>query len=151
MNKQPLPEQPKTIELPKVTVPGNTIDAILAEVRATREEVRGVAANVDLLTNHVDVLSNRVSLVERRQDEADSRTAKHSGGLVRESSHNRDQDSAIAEIVTTVQSLKETQETQLDLLNRIDNRATELLKNPKVVALLVAVWSFAMTWLARHT
>jgi hypothetical protein len=102
-DKPPMPPQPKTLEIPAVQVPANTLDAVLTEMRAMRIESRDanqeLRADIQLISSDLQIVKGRVSLVESRLNEQDDRGAKHSGGLTRESRVNEEQSAAIASVI----------------------------------------------------
>lgn len=156
MNKPPMPEQPKTKEIPRVVpqVPA-TLEAVLREVRASREETRSAVANV---ADQVSELTERMRKVEERQDQSSVR--------VRGTSENDlKQDAAIARVLIEQAEAKkrdaEAKKRDEDLAkalaentaltDRAMTAAGSALKHPVVVAFLMAAFAFATAWLQRHT
>lgn len=114
------PEYHDTKQIPRVVVPGNTLDAVLTEVRAMRDESRvsnqELTEKVDTLSLNVDALQHdakdtrlRLGRMERELDEVKDRQANNSVRVRGESEVNLKQDSAIAEVVTKVRAIEENQ------------------------------------------
>lgn len=151
------PEYHDTKQIPRVEVPGNTLDAVLSEVRAMRVEQQETAhtlrADIQLVANDVSLVKQRVSLVERRQDDHEERAKNNSVRARSVTENDSKQDGAIATLVadvsvlkTDVKSLRETQGTQLAILERLDKVAA----NPMVRRVAYAVGSAILVWLTAR-
>lgn len=156
------PRYIKTKEIPKVSVPSNTLDAVLSELREMRIEgqVRGekvdrVYANVEVLTNHVDVLTGRVTLVERRLDHAEERGSKHSVGLARGSQTDEQHSAAIASVISRLNAVesnqasaaKERAETAAKVA-AIHDSVVGVIRHPKVIFVGKTLFAMAMAYAA---
>jgi hypothetical protein len=134
----PGPDYISTKQLPKVEVPQSTLDAILTEVRQSRTD------NADKFVE----VSTRLDQMNSRIGELEQRPIVVSGSLRakvdNESQTNMVQDAAIATLVTDVASLKETQQTQLTILTRLDAVAA----NPMVRKVAYAIGGAILAWLA---
>jgi hypothetical protein len=83
--KPPMPPQPTTKEIPRVMVPGNTLEAVLYEVRAMRTETGDrldrIEATVDTVVEDGKAANMRMTRLEVRMDSFDDRGSKFSGGI----------------------------------------------------------------------
>ncbi len=151
------PQYVATKQLPRVTVPQTTLDAVLAEVRAMRVE------NAD---SFVEV-GTRLNKLEYRVDDLERRQSANSVRVKTTSENDLRQESLIAQTSTRVESLEKSQAVQTTKLtgleamlasNNAQTAATkEMLadfvrKNPTIVTGLVSLITTAIgvatAWLA---
>lgn len=132
--KQSMPAQPKTTEIPAVKVPGNTLDAVLLEVRAMREESRSsnqeLTDKVEALIVTVDTLQHdakdtrmQIGRLWREVDEVKDRQTNNSTRVKGESDVNLKQDAAISQVIVKQDELAQKFD---DLASRPDTAAVVL-------------------------
>lgn len=146
--KPPMPEQPKTKEIPAVT----PIDASPA---AIMREIRGLRGAVDNLGNQL--LDTRVEF-QAKIDELQGSLSKHSEPIRQTSRDNLRQDAAIATLVVRTEAIEQNQataakeraETSANVL-AIKKAVGGVLKHPAVIALGLALVYFLTAWLEKHT
>lgn len=98
----------------------------------------------ETVTNLVLDVGQRVSTLESAESDRQDRARKHSMGINKVSVNDAKQDAAIAKVMTDVADLKETQATQLAILQRLDKVAA----NPMVRRVAYAVGAAILTYLA---
>lgn len=100
----------KTKEIPKVEVPQNSIDAVLAEMRAMRSETKGelseLKADVRLVGGEVGTLNGRVGLLESRMVAVEDRQNVGSLRVRTTSENDLRQDATIGLIKSDVAAVK---------------------------------------------
>lgn len=129
------PPQPTTKPLPKVEVPQNQLDALLLEVRISREEQAATREELRAMRSELQ------ATIER--------TAKHSDGVRQLSQTNETQDETITGLALDLQTvksdvneLKASQTTQLEILRRLDKIAA----NPIVRRVAYAAGVGLLAW-----
>ncbi len=149
------PEYKDTKQIPKVEVPGNTLTAVLQEVRAMR-------ADFDLVIGDVRGMKSDIRELQRWRGSEEERQTKHSGGIREISNVNLKQDSQLAQLTTDLAEVKHqvvinTAETlalrvetrnQTAILDRIETAGKAFFSNPFVRTLLTAAGAAIATWLA---
>src|SRR5688572_11391702 len=122
MNKPPMPEQPKTKELPAVKVPESQLDAILTEVRAMRGENSDrfdrLETTVETLVEDGKTSNMRMTRIEVRMDSYEERGTKYSGGIRQLSDTDSKHDAAIGHLAAKVDDLAAKTDAQTVMLTK---------------------------------
>jgi hypothetical protein len=130
-----------TKPIAKVEVSQTELSAVLSELRAMRVEQE--EGKLETANNFVAVFT-KIDQVSTRVGDLEARPPPTNGSLRArvdtESQANLKQDAVIATLVTKVTSLETTQETQLDILKRLDAVAA----NPMVRKV---AWAAAVAFL----
>jgi uncharacterized coiled-coil protein SlyX len=157
--RPPGPDYPPTKQIPKVSVPQNTLDAVLSEVRAMRLETADKFVEMSTRMSKMearldDEMSSRLSKMEARIDAFDERGAKHSGGVRQLSETDAKHDAAIALLHTKVDRLDTALAANNADTTAIKKAVSGLLKeHPQLVTglvgLVMAAISFATAWFSR--
>jgi hypothetical protein len=133
--RPPGPQYIATKQIPKVEVPQNTLDAILSEVRAGREESNQrfdkLETTVDTLLEDGKSANKRMTQIEVRMDMFEDRGTKHSSGV----RHLSETDIAMLH-------------TKVDRLTSIAERLDKVAANPMVRRVAYAVGSAILAYLA---
>jgi DNA repair ATPase RecN len=139
--RPPGPQYIATKQIPKVEVPQNTLDAILSEVRAGREESNQrfdkLETTVDTLLEDGKSANKRMTQIEVRMDMFEDRGTKHSSGVRHLSETDAKHDAAIAML-----------HTKVDRLTSIAERLDKVAANPMVRRVAYAVGSAILAYLA---
>lgn len=144
--KEP-PDQPKTTQLP--VVPQWAIEL----TAAMKDGLRELSADIKLVSNDLSIVKDRVGIIESWKNDQDARAHRASDGVRQLSTTDAAHDAQLAqermareELAAKVDSLTQTQATQLAILGRLD----AIAKNPlaKTVAAMLA--TALVTWLASH-
>ena len=132
------PEAKPTVDMPKV--PQWAIEMTLA----MKDGFRLTNANIEVVANDLSVVKERVSILETER-------TKHSGGLRGLSTSNAEQDAQLAQeraaresLAAKVDKLDVMQQTQLDILGRLDKVAS----NPMVKTVVTILVTIIGTWAA---
>ena len=143
--KPPMPPQPTTTKLPRVEVPLSSLDAIIAELRAIRQES----------TDRFAEVSARMGHVEERLGELEARGSKHSIGVRQLSETDAKHEAQFAMVLGELSALKTTQAAQgVELANQtkklkaIEDAVVGFFTSPKVRALGRVAFSLAMAYAA---
>jgi hypothetical protein len=137
------PEEKPTVEMdaaPKWAI------SLTERVNSGFAEMRVMRHDIDLLVGGISSLKIDVRDLQRWKLASEERQEQHSVRVGRESDHNLQQDSAISKLVTDVASLKETQDTQLTILLKLDKVAA----NPMVRRVAYAVGTAALGYLTAR-
>lgn len=125
--------------------------AASATIDDVMKEVRGVRADLSLVAGDVHAVKDRIRLVEKRLDGHDELAKVAGAKEQRISEKDLAHEAAIGSLVvdvnglkTDVASLKETQATQLAILQRLDRLAA----NPLVRRLAWVVGTAVLSYLA---
>ena len=132
------PEQPKTVDMPKV--PQWAIEMTMA----MKDGFRQTNANIELVSSDLGVLKSRVDILETER-------TKLSGGVRGLSTSNAEQDAQLAQeraareaLAKQVEALTTMQQTQLDILGRLDKVAS----NPLFKTIVTILGTAFATWAA---
>jgi hypothetical protein len=144
------PQYIKTKQIPRVEVPGNTLDAVLSELRAMRSETSDrfdtLNATVDTLVEDGKSANKRITTIEVRFDEFVDRAAKNSMRAKQSSEIDLKHDAAIAMLHTKVDRVEEKTDAQTAMLKK----AADVAKDPKVIAFAMLVYGIVRLWAAKH-
>lgn len=149
-NRPPMPPQPTTKQIPAVSVPANTLDAVLTEVRALRGDVQVAVEQGQSNGKALGELSERVARLEDRAATASMRAQAPS-------SHDLETAKALAQEVEARQALDkkvtniaaETAAQTVMIQSLIDGAKT-LAKNPTVHTIAVLLGALIIAWLKGH-
>jgi uncharacterized coiled-coil DUF342 family protein len=159
------PVYPPTKQIPKVEVEGNTLAAILTEVRAMRaesgERFDKLEATVDKVETTVDTLVDdkrevRLELagINKRIDRIEERADTSSLRVRGESEVNLKQEAVIAGVITRVGDVEKKvdevltkTDAQTVMLTEAKDAAKKLWANPAAKALASALWLAFVYWL----
>jgi len=135
-----MPEQPKTTQLP--AVPQWAVELM----RGMTEGFKQTNANLELVSTDLGVLKERVVILE-------SERSKFSGGVRALSTASLENEAQLAQerasreaLAVQVEALRNTNETQLAILGRLD----AITKNPLVKTMVAMLATAFLTWLAAH-
>lgn len=146
--KESMPAQPQTREMEAVKVPSTQLEAVLLEVRATREEQR--AGREDVADKFVEV-STRMSKMEHRIDDLERRQegnsirakepSQHDIELKKELDEERKAREALAEDVTTIKTkMQENTDATLAIKQEVVDGVKSFWKrHPKLETALVGL------------
>lgn len=123
-----------------VTLGFERVNSDIAVVK-NRQEVQ--AAQMKDLGKELGSLGERVDRLEGRTDTNSVRVRSTTD-------ENLKQDSAIATLVADVAGLKTSQAAQTKHLETLVDGGKALMKNPKFLLLLAALYAYAMSWLGKH-
>jgi uncharacterized coiled-coil DUF342 family protein len=159
------PKYIATKQIPKVEVQGNTLDAILREVRAMRtengERFDKLEATVDKVETTVDTLvddkrevrlelagiNKRIDRIEERADTSSLRARAESATNLEQDAELVKERAAREELAKKVDAVLEKTDAQTAMLARAENAAKKLWANPAVKALASALWLAFVYWL----
>lgn len=151
MNKPPMPDQPKTKEIPAVVpqVPA-TLDAVLREVRETRHAVTAVV-------DQVSELNERVRQVEVSVEQSTARVNVQSLKVRGTSENDLRQDAAIAELVVRTAAIetnqgaaaKERADTAA-MVKEVRDTVVGVATNKKVIFVGKVLFALAVAYSAAH-
>lgn len=158
-DKPPMPPQPPTIQMPKVMVPQTTLDAVLAEVRASRVEnadkfgeIATRFSQIDEWRNEVDGWRKTNSLNAKAPSQHDLETARQ---LAEEIAARKALSTDLGNARLELAQVKAETKTQTDLLRtadatnaRIEAALTGFFKNPKVRAVGQIIFTLATGYAA---
>ena len=165
-DKPPMPEQPKTTELPKPDRIEILLQEMRVEMRAGFGELRG---DVALVNSDMNIVKERVRVIEKWKIQEEERAARHSDNVRGVSQNDLKQDAAIGTLVADVAGVKADvadikQNQEAAKTERADTAAlvrdvrdavsTFFSKHPALAAALVGLAttaaSAATTWLTLH-
>lgn len=170
--KPPMPPQPVTRTLPAVSVPSNTLDAVLSEVRAARSDMHDLKGTVDLLAEQGVATAKWRSDMEQWRSDVDAAITRNSSRVRGVSDNDMAQEAKLAEVIvwrqnvtaelaTTKADAKEAKDiatrvesktdAQTKILTTLESNALRLVKHPLVQAFLIALITFVTAWLVKHT
>ena len=155
--KPPMPEQPKTMQLPAA----DKNEILLAELKAlvvsgfnsVNAKVDRVETNLGIVSDDVRVTKDRLANAENRLSTLETRAQTTSEFARAASKTDLEQAAQLAQeraareaLATKLDELSTSQATQLAILGRLDRIA----KNPIVKTLAAMLATAAITWLAAH-
>lgn len=136
---------------------GELKEAIRSGFKEVDTRLTTIEANQTLTGGQVLDIGKRITAVEARMGDVEARQNTNSVRVKSSTDENLKQDQAIAAIVTDVATvktdvagLKESQAAQTKHLETIVDGGKALLKNPKFLLLLAALYAYAMNWLGKH-
>ncbi len=152
------PRYISTKQIPKVEVPGNTLDAVLSEVRAMR-------GDVEILVEDGRRTNQRLTRLEERFDELDGRVMRASSRVKSVSESDLSQEARLAETITwrtqadeRLKAIEQKTDEQTRILvantqltDEIKSDLKSVLKHPAVQAFALAFITFVTAFLTRHT
>jgi septal ring factor EnvC (AmiA/AmiB activator) len=146
MSTDEIPPQPKTAELPAA-------DPIAILTRTLVTGLRDINATLDSVVHEGQRTNSRLTRIEERVDEVEGRIGRNSQRVQESSKVDLDHEAKLAaeiiarqELASKVDSLTETQATQLAILGRLDKVAS----NPTIKVLAGMLATALFTWLASH-
>lgn len=156
--KPPMKEHP-TLQMPKVTVPSNQLDEVLAVVKSTQAAVNAVA-NEQLAANiRFDRIEARLEIVERTQvsaslpvkvERATSENAEQSAAIARHDGKLDKLDKGQTSMATRVAALEaEVAEVKAGV-DTIKTAVTGFFSNKKVRFVGQVLFLAAMAYAAAH-
>ncbi len=124
--KPPMPPQPTTKQIPAVSVPSDTMNAILVELRGMRGDVQDVKGDVDMLVGQGRAMAKWRGEVEEWRATVDSALTRNSSRVKQPSSHDLETASAVASEVVARTAL-ETKVTSIEA--KVDAQGKMLAAN----------------------
>lgn len=109
-----------------------------------------IEGNQTLQGGQVLDIGRRMTEMERRVGGMEDRQTTNSVRVKSTTDENLKQDSAIATLVVDVAGLKTSQAAQTKHLETLVDGGKALMKNPKFLLLLAALYAYAMSWLGKH-
>ncbi len=152
--KPPMPPQPTTKQIQAVTVPSNTMDAILVELRGMRGDVQDVKGDVDMLVGQGRAMAKWRGEVEEWRATVDSALTRNSSRVKQPSSHDIETKAEVTALETKVASIETKVDAQGTMLAANTATTDEIKKavtgwfkkHPAVGVALAGVIIEALRW-----
>jgi hypothetical protein len=145
------PPQPTTKTLPAVSIPLDTAQTLLSEIRKVGVDVAVLREDQQAGNQRMTLMEQSISRFEQRADASSIRVRQ-------ESRTNLQQDAALATVIMEQNKARERDEATQRLIaqntaitSEVKTSVLGAFKHPAIQALALAVIGFITAWLARHT
>jgi len=160
------PEYHDTTEMPAVRVSGNTLEAVLLELRALRSEQsdtrKELKADIQLVSSELKIVQGRTKLVEDRLEHLEKASDSTKTHAKANTENDLKQDAAIASVIVRLDAVEQNQKDAAqeraataknvqDIRNAVVKTATGLaafFDHPKVNLVGKAIFVLAAGYLA---